>query len=575
MQIAMPYKARVLQDHLKRGNTFYPPFTFEHGESRFTQVEWRADILPELIWIGLLIQSYGFDEAREMACALAFLADQSHVYGVRPNFGTVSGYDQMTPLSQAAITERLARQGVRDRLTTALCPLIRLYPKCPLKFLLAGRPPGIKAAQARAQLAPVIDECLYRHEKLPTLVQGIYYDALLASGKMKLVAPVARHDTNVLKGYPESEDSQRVAALVRCCATGLPMEASLPGATRSIWWPQYFWRKGLRIGQCEPVKPRDVHPNSLPQSFLLFLMNCFGTYNDQCVGHWDRIHSAYRYDIYSPLRDEVLLGLASRIYRLTVQIVSFPVNWTEDVEQVYLRMVVESYIYYQWLKTKGSQRDFEKFYHHGLGQQKLRMEHTKAYLKAQGVDAHDADLSNEGLRFLKSHKMPEFVPVNIGNPLDKDLRTLADEADIKEFHALVYGPTSSAVHGLYDTLDQFYLRECRNPFHCRHKIPYYWYKSALSCYGVCNTLSIVDWILADLLTATGQPIPEAMPGQTFLATLFDESSYKEFIARDDIAKQSEAQERMIRQAWEKRAKKHPTRPRTLSATRGGQPKGEG
>lgn len=563
MKETMSYRTRVLQDHLKRGNTFYPPFTFDGGESRFTQIEWRTDILPELIWIAMLVQSYGFDDAREIVCATTFCADQSHVYGTRPNFATVSGYDLLTAESRGVLNGRLARQGLRDKLAAALGALVRLYPKCPMKFLLEGERLEIGIAKARSTVAPVIDACLYRHEKLPTFVQGIYYDALLASGKLKLVPPVKRHNTNVLKDYPDSPEAQKVAAFVRCCATGLPMECKLPGSERSPWWPQYFWRRGLRIGRCVPAEPNAVLPNALPQSYLFFLMYCFRNYNDECISFWDNVHRRYKYDIYSPLRDEVLLGLASRIYRLTVQIVSFPANWTEDVGQVYLRMVVESYIYYQWLKVKGTQRDFENFYEHGLGQQKLRMEHTRAYLEAQGVKPGDWELWNDGLQFLKRHKMPEFVPVNIGNPLNKDLRTLAKEADIKEFHALIFGPTSSVVHGMYDALDQFYLRECRNPFHCRHKIPYYWYKSPLSTYALCNTLSIVDWILTDLLTVTGIPAPDTMPGQRFLSTLFDDSAYKAFATRDDVARQAEAQEQMIRDRYNEGKKKHPTTAGTI------------
>jgi len=549
------YKTRVLQDHLKMGNTFYPPFTFDGGESRFTQVDWRADILPELIWIGLLVQAFGFDQAREMACGLAFLADQVHAYGNRPNFGTLSGYDTLSSRWKQALNKKLDAHGLREDLSLSLSPLFRLYPKCPLKFILGGQPPTVKKREAVQVLGPVLDECLFRQEKLPTFVQGIYYDALLASGKLKLCGPVERHDTAVLKDYPDSEEAKKVAGFMRCGATGLPMEKNLPGAKQDPWWPAYFWNRGLKIGPCDPMKSDDLHPGSLSQSFLLFLMDCFGDYSDGCTALWERVHEKYPYDLHWSIRDEVLLGLASRIYRLTVQIVSFPPNWTEDVGQVFLRMVVESYIYYQWLKTKGSREDFDAFYHHGLGQQKLRMEHTRAYLNAQGFSAEDIEEMNDGLRFIKNHKMPEFIPVNIGNPLSKDLRTLAEEADIKEFHALIFGPTSSAVHGMYDTLDQYYLRVCLNPFHCRHRVPYYWYKSPLSGYGLCNTLSIADWVITDLLRTAGLRPPKRMPGEKFLARLFTREEFEKFVGRKDVRRESKRQEDLIRKRWAERSAK--------------------
>jgi len=349
----MNKQARALQDHIKRGNTFYPPFTFDGDESRFTHVDWRADIVPELIWLGLLIQKFGFDDALDAACTVAFHADQVKLYGNRPNFGTVSGYGELSAQEKAQLRRRLGKTDLLENLNVALSPLFRLYPRCPLKFLLGNAKPYARKKDAVSVLAPILEECLFRQEKLPTLVQGIYYEALVSSGKLKFVAPVKKHETSPLKDYPDTEESQMVAGFMRCCATSLPMEGQLPGAeARTIWWPKYFWQMGLKIGPCDPHRPDDVYPSSLPQSFLMFQMDCFQAYNEACISLWESIHETYPYDLHWPLKDEILLGLASRIYRLTVHIVSFPPNWTDDMGQVFLRMIVESYIYYEWLKSR-------------------------------------------------------------------------------------------------------------------------------------------------------------------------------------------------------------------------------
>ena len=156
MQVKMSYKHRVLQDHLKFGNTFYPPFTFDGRDSRFTDVNWRADILPELIWIGLLVQRYGFEEAREMACSFAFLADQSYSYGYRPNFGTVSGYCQISERLAHSLNEKLSVRNLGPMLSKALTSLIILYPKCPLRFILNGASPELDQKEAATLLSKII-----------------------------------------------------------------------------------------------------------------------------------------------------------------------------------------------------------------------------------------------------------------------------------------------------------------------------------------------------------------------------------------------------------------------------------
>lgn len=130
-----------------------------------------------------------------------------------------------------------------------------------------------------------------------------------------------------------------------------------------------------------------------------------------------------------------------------------------------------------------------------------------------------------------------FVPVNVGNPLGKNLGALAEEADLREFHALVFSPTSAAVHGSYDNLDQHYLKECINPFHCRHRIPYYWYKSLISLYAVLNSLSITDWLLEELVKEVDSDVPDLMPGRAFMNNIQDEDKLGEFSGREEIKEQ--------------------------------------
>ena len=129
--------------------------------------------------------------------------------------------------------------------------------------------------------------------------------------------------------------------------------------------------------------------------------------------------------------------------------------------------------------------------------------------------------------------MPQFVPVNVGNPLGKNLRTIADEADCREIYAMMYSPASSAVHGMYDSIDLFYSKRCINPFHCFHKIPYHWSKCPVTTYAVFNCLSITDWLLGDLLSFLKQPLPEDMPGDLFI---------KEILSKEDLEKFSEKNE---------------------------------
>lgn len=519
---------RILQDHLKKGNTFYPPFTFLEGVGRFEEINWRADFVPELIWIALLVKEYGFDKAKNLACMLAITAMQLRQSEQLPDFGIVSSYSPLDPSTKQNIVDYLEDKNVLQEIVKPLLPLLTLYPDCPLSFLFVGCENNYSSKEAAKVVAPVLEECLFRGEKLPTFVQAVYYDLSIVTGKLNFVAPLKPHHTDPIKDYPQTDESQKLASILRANASQITIMC------HSKEWPKKFWRKGRDIGPCMPERPADLYLNNFPQEFILFNTECFKEYHEACNSLWEFIEKNYVIDFYSPLKDEILLSLACRIYRLTVHVVSFMPNWTEDIAEVFLRMIIESYIYYQWFNKNGTEESYKKFYMHGLGQQKLRKEHTTNYLKQQGVPEDEIDKYNPGLSFLKNHKMPEFIPVNIGNPLDKNLRIIAEEADCREIYALIFSPASSAIHGMYDSLERFYTKTCRNPFHCFHKVPYYWYKAPVSGYAVLNCLEFTDWVLAELIQDLNGDLPEKMPGKVFIERINNNDALEEFAQREDV-----------------------------------------
>jgi hypothetical protein len=515
---------RVLQDHLKKGSIFFLPLTCNASGPLWNLIKWRADFLPELVWIAQLANDFGYDKANELACALAVTT--TNVAVTSGDFGAVTGYSNLTPESKASICGQLQKDGVLNEIVRSLAPLLCLYPSCPLRFLLDGKPLEISADEAAEKLAPVIAQCLNRTKKLPMLAQGIHYNTRLATGRLTDPQPL---NTAALKEYPNTPESLMVGGFVRADTTGLSFQR-LSGE-----WPKYFWRHGVEIGPCVSEDCDDGKLHTFSEDFILYQMSCFKRYSERCNELWMTVQQNYRFDLYAPLRDEILLALVARIYRVTIQIVSFFANWTEDISETYLRMVVESYIYYQWLVKKGTAADFEKFYEHGLGQQKLQSEHLNRFLQSAGLTEKEAREQNAGLDFLRKHKMPEFILVNVGNPLGKNLNDIAKEVDevspelaCKNLYSLIFSPASSAVHGMYDSLEKFYMKQCVNPFHGGHKIPYYWSKSPITSYGFSNCLGITDSVLADLIKSVGGSLPKEMPGDLFMAELYDTDKFETF-----------------------------------------------
>jgi hypothetical protein len=532
--------AHALQDHFKKGNTFYPPFTYDEGVSRFEHVDWRGNFLPELIWIAVLIADHGFDQAKKLACDIALSADQAETSSSKYDFGIVSSYGLLCPEAKQRLVQRLTAHGEFDKIRRSLSSLIVLYPACPFSFLTQGFHEKVDYKESHKKISGILEELLYRGEKLPTLTQGIHYDIEVCTSRLEFVPPLKPQDTDILKEYPDTPESKIVASYIRAGTQMMNM------SIQNKRWINYFWHRGHQLGRCIIPPDDDLLIGSIPQEVTLYHLECFRKYFERANELWEKIEESYKIDFYQPLKDEILLGLACRIYRLTIHVISFLPNWTEDISEIFIRMVLESYIYYRWLKKNGKKEDYEKFYNYGLGQQKLRLEHIKFYLREQGLSEDEVKQRALDIDYLKKHKMPEFVPVNVGNPLDKNLRIIADEADCRELYALMYSPASSAIHGMYDSLDLFYLRRCINPFHGRHKVPYHWSKCPVSTYGSFNCIGITDWILSDLLSSIKQELPSQMPGELFIQEILNKKGLDDFSKREDVQKWIEKAEKFGR-----------------------------
>jgi len=92
-------RRRVLADHQRRGKRFLPPFSYLLGG--FPEFAWVDRPLPELLWLGLLHKSYGFERGSELALDLA--KSVTTVSGSMVFFGTISAYTTLDRYQQGRL----------------------------------------------------------------------------------------------------------------------------------------------------------------------------------------------------------------------------------------------------------------------------------------------------------------------------------------------------------------------------------------------------------------------------------------------------------------------------------------
>jgi len=361
-----------------------------------------------------------------LACTLSKKAGEASNWSIFPHIGTVSWFGRLTPAQKSQVRNNLQAAGLLHDVCKSIEPVLRLYPKFPLRFLFGRQRLSVTKKEAMEYLAPLVWECLFRDERLPMLIQGAFYAMELASGRMHVVEGLDLPLPQDLQGYPDSEKSKHAAGLIRCVV------GQMEAMPTESFWPEYFWQRGNDLGKCQVQHESGVPIGAVSQASIMYHLECFRHYCDEASAIWETIEKKRSFNLYDQVRDEVLLGLAARIYRLAVQIVSFIPNWVEDIGQVYVRMAVESYIYWVWFRERATGEDFKNFYDHGLGQQKLYSEHIRAILAQEGLSQEEIEQGDAGFEFLTRHKMPEFIPVNVGNPVGKDLRTIAKESPRQE-----------------------------------------------------------------------------------------------------------------------------------------------
>lgn len=241
-------RRRVLRDHRRVGTRFIPPFL--QFTSELHETSWPVVPLPELLWIGLLHASLGFEFGSRVAIDLSRTAIE-----VRPNtpqlehFVAASSFNRLSDAERIAVREAAAGRGFLCPLVEALRDLHTLYPESPLRFLQqAGPPETIPNGTTLERFKSVLRPLLFRYDAAATRVAGAAIGVELETARMS----VTRDATTILgwrklSEYPDTDESKRVGGTCRA-AVNMIFTDDLYDSSAS--WPAYFWDRGLELERC-------------------------------------------------------------------------------------------------------------------------------------------------------------------------------------------------------------------------------------------------------------------------------------------------------------------------------------
>jgi hypothetical protein len=232
---------RILEGHKQVGKRFVPPM-MQLPQAR--SMSYVDDMLPELIWLGLVNDRLGFVQGAQVFRQLVGIANGIIKKLPAKNFAILSIYKDMTRQGRARLVKRLTDEGLLERLRKCLAPLTTLYDEFPLRFI--GLP---SAVPSRDALLVTMKGCVGRHlDKYETpgiALNGMMLMSRLTTKTIKFSREIEIPDFDAIFRSPESDDAHRAAGFLRANALGEFGELGVDPT-----WARYFWNRGFQLSPC-------------------------------------------------------------------------------------------------------------------------------------------------------------------------------------------------------------------------------------------------------------------------------------------------------------------------------------
>ncbi|MCU7797533.1 MAG: hypothetical protein KZQ75_10415 [Candidatus Thiodiazotropha sp. (ex Myrtea spinifera)] len=236
------HKKKILSGHKRVGKRFIPPMK---QIPMATDTSYITDMLPELIWIGLINERVGYVRGAGIIEKVFLTVDTHKEKGQEGNFALLSSFNKLTTNQKIAITGELHGLGILDIIQHSVAPLVLLYNDCPFRFL---GPPTTSYSQE--DLIEILKQCtkkvIDRYATAGIVLYGSMLLARLVTKTIHFPADMDLPDFNSVINSPGSEEAKRAAGFMR--ANGLAEFGMMKINNK---WAKHFWDHNFELSPCE------------------------------------------------------------------------------------------------------------------------------------------------------------------------------------------------------------------------------------------------------------------------------------------------------------------------------------
>ena len=235
-------KKRNLDGYKQVGKRFIPPLKQIEGIREHSFID---DMLPELIWLGLIHDLEGYHFGVRVLEAAIKASKQFADRDTRGNFALQSTYRDLSEEQHSAILDLWRTQDLLSGIRRALAPLILLYDNFGLAFV---GPPESRISEdiLLARLKAGVGRHLDRYETPATVLYASLFITRLIAGTIHISAEIDLPDFNTVVTQPGSDEAERAGSFLRASAG-----AEWAMLTVDPSWARYFWNRGPQLSACE------------------------------------------------------------------------------------------------------------------------------------------------------------------------------------------------------------------------------------------------------------------------------------------------------------------------------------
>jgi hypothetical protein len=434
---------------------------------------WHREMLPDFLWLALMLgrRSDWGAAYRALNVLDRFVPD-----GPRFADGRLSTF-ALVPQDSRDAARIALRTEAPHALPSTFGHALGLYPECPARWLyedwLVDHEPDadVGVPLLRSLVADNADKYSVRSTRLrmAAISRRVTHGRLFhpGTGVYELIPKYPG-------GLTEDEQRQVESTMRAMWLASFGQETS--EQPRLLDWPREFWRRSRELVACRvafhreeramtqtdgPLDPEPLMQVADMHAILIAL--------DQLGERLRTEQTAFLKDPEADEANEVLLGLASRMYRLLSGFLARPSAWVPDTAALHLRPLVDARILAGWLLVKNDPALFDAYRAHGLGRLKLLREHIKEDL---GDDPPERarEMLEQFDRRVNLETEDWSQPVSLGAFTVVSQREMAIQAGLKREYDLSYAPLSAENHGDWAAVRDGDTVLCTEPLHGAHRV---------------------------------------------------------------------------------------------------------